>query len=373
MSPDFQPKTNIMITKKIAFSHLVKYVVGGLILVTALILSLEIFIYPGVVAAKMLLSTLIPIVIALLVAGLFRLFRLYRLPDKVVLALVILASATNLTYFVMLFGNRVLYPTFSLHLFHIHPHGLVGLASFLFILSCMSLTKDFLRRHSRLLLFLLPFWMFFFVFLLSRVSYRTFWYLEREDSLTEWLTFFCYILCTIFSLQIARLSSKSKELSKGARVFVGSAFLMAAVIFIAIAGEEISWGQRLFGFETPESIKASNTQYEFNLHNQKSIFRYVYMGYGAVAVYSAVTWLLVRLIKKIIPKSWQPMTRFFAPPWMLIGFFLPMIPYVYVRKVYGDYWLDHWGEFVELLLAMGIAIFLLRNKNFLKSAAKAEK
>ena len=97
------------------------------------------------------------------------------------------------------------------------------------------------------------------------------------------------------------------------------------------------------------------------------------MGYGAVAVYSAVTWLLVRLIKKIIPKSWQPMTRFFAPPWMLIGFFLPMIPYVYVRKVYGDYWLDHWEEFVELLLAMGIAIFLLRNKNFLKSAAKAEK
>ena len=37
--------------------------------------------------------------------------------------------------------------------------------------------------------------------------------------------------------------------------------------FIFGAGEEISWGQRLFGFETPESIESVNAQREFNLHN----------------------------------------------------------------------------------------------------------
>ena len=32
-------------------------------------------------------------------------------------------------------------------------------------------------------------------------------------------------------------------------------------------GEEISWGQRVFGFETPEALKEVNEQDEFNLHN----------------------------------------------------------------------------------------------------------
>jgi hypothetical protein len=33
-------------------------------------------------------------------------------------------------------------------------------------------------------------------------------------------------------------------------------FLLLALVFLFGAGEEISWGQRIFGFETPESIEA---------------------------------------------------------------------------------------------------------------------
>jgi hypothetical protein len=44
-------------------------------------------------------------------------------------------------------------------------------------------------------------------------------------------------------------------------------FLMFSVAFIFAAGEEISWGQQLMHFETPESIKAHNVQEEFNVHN----------------------------------------------------------------------------------------------------------
>ena len=37
--------------------------------------------------------------------------------------------------------------------------------------------------------------------------------------------------------------------------------------FFLIAMEEISWGQRLLGFATPDALIVANTQNEFNLHN----------------------------------------------------------------------------------------------------------
>jgi hypothetical protein len=44
-------------------------------------------------------------------------------------------------------------------------------------------------------------------------------------------------------------------------------FLLLGILFTVCFGEEISWGQRLIGFSTPESIRANNFQGEFNLHN----------------------------------------------------------------------------------------------------------
>lgn len=40
---------------------------------------------------------------------------------------------------------------------------------------------------------------------------------------------------------------------------------------IYFAGEELSWGQHLAGFETPESIRERNYQNEMNLHNTEGI------------------------------------------------------------------------------------------------------
>ena len=44
-------------------------------------------------------------------------------------------------------------------------------------------------------------------------------------------------------------------------------FLLLGIFFVVCLGEEISWGQRLFAFDTPESVRANNFQGEFNLHN----------------------------------------------------------------------------------------------------------
>ena len=44
-------------------------------------------------------------------------------------------------------------------------------------------------------------------------------------------------------------------------------YLGLAALFFFGAGEEISWGQRILGFETPETLSQINRQEEFNLHN----------------------------------------------------------------------------------------------------------
>lgn len=44
-------------------------------------------------------------------------------------------------------------------------------------------------------------------------------------------------------------------------------YLGLAALFFFGAGEEISWGQRILGFQTPENISQVNRQEEFNLHN----------------------------------------------------------------------------------------------------------
>lgn len=44
-------------------------------------------------------------------------------------------------------------------------------------------------------------------------------------------------------------------------------FYAAAFAFFLGFGEEISWGQRIFGFATPGDLEKINAQKEFNLHN----------------------------------------------------------------------------------------------------------
>ncbi len=39
------------------------------------------------------------------------------------------------------------------------------------------------------------------------------------------------------------------------------------MLMVVFCGEEISWGQRIFNFGTPDVIRSSNKQREFNLHN----------------------------------------------------------------------------------------------------------
>lgn len=77
------------------------------------------------------------------------------------------------------------------------------------------------------------------------------------------VSLFVTSLLFFYGFQLAR-----KTLNNGWDSLVKKlVYLSLALLFLFGAGEEISWGQRLLGFQTPEPLSQVNRQEEFNLHN----------------------------------------------------------------------------------------------------------
>ena len=86
-------------------------------------------------------------------------------------------------------------------------------------------------------------------------------WLQGEDRTVEWITFAGFLSASLLAGLV--LLTSHRHMNRMAFIY----FLGTALFFFVCAGEEISWGQRVLGFETPESVKEINEQGEFNLHN----------------------------------------------------------------------------------------------------------
>ncbi|MBD1398321.1 hypothetical protein H9Q13_14210 [Pontibacter sp. JH31] len=80
----------------------------------------------------------------------------------------------------------------------------------------------------------------------------------QEDGYVEYLTAFLLLFTSILCLYKA-LQQKNRL----PKMF----FLVSAFLLFFGFGEEISWAQRIIGFETPDNLGKVNAQQEFNLHN----------------------------------------------------------------------------------------------------------
>lgn len=82
-----------------------------------------------------------------------------------------------------------------------------------------------------------------------------------EDNAVEWVT--TIMLLCISILCIARLFT----ISKGKTMTWKIGVFAFAIVFFFGAGEEISWGQRVFNIESSAFFMENNAQKETNLHN----------------------------------------------------------------------------------------------------------
>ena len=201
---------------------------------------------------------------------------------------------------------------------------------------------------------------FLSVRLLSRDAYT---WLLREDGAVEYAQSIAYLFSFVLAVIIAR------GLFRGRRNAIGVLYTILALGFLFIAGEEISWGQRLFGVETPDYLHERNTQAELNLHNLnllESLFDHMYM---LIGFYGGLTSTLLRRRLKRDPGA---TAHLFVPDRILALYFLPVAAFYlywyYVKETVDQYLgrkfiVAHNQELVELLLALGFLLFTAANKH----------
>src|SRR3546814_761167 len=198
--------------------------------------------------------------------------------------------------------------------------------------------------------------------------------LVREDGPVEWATTLAYLLACGFALHLGlRLRRRAAPVLP----FLPVLYVLLACGLFVVAMEEISWGQRLMGIETPETVASTNVKGELNFHNHEDFP--LELAFAIVGFYGAFARFLV---PPALKRRYRVATELLTPPPALFLYFFcafALFAYFhYVVVTYGDAlaaagtsWEEYWsqGQFVigkdqepiELLLAGGFLLFVLRN------------
>ncbi len=215
------------------------------------------------------------------------------------------------------------------------------------------------HKALKLLIFLFPLAFTLFMYWLRKEHYSTYEIVGREDHIIEYSQFFFFLVGGAFAFLIAL---KFRAISK----LMFFLFLFASLGLIGVAGEEISWGERIFNINAPETfdgdteipLLGQNVQGEMNLHNFETIHNVVGYAYLVVGSYLIFAYPLRKIIEKrfSLEKKIREFLVYLTPPPILSLYFLPVIINLLNREdaklAPQDY------EMVEFLFSLGILIFL---------------
>ncbi len=132
-------------------------------------------------------------------------------------------------------------------------------------------------------------------------------WLVSEDGLFEVLGAVALLVGSTFTfLALLRLRSRG-----GASLLKLLSYAGVGLLLFVAAGEELSWGQRLLGIETPESVRRINAQGEITLHNlygdengqnaSSLIFQAFWVGFGVLLPLLAIWKPLGNVLRRYLP------------------------------------------------------------------------
>lgn len=345
-----------------------KPIINTLIILSGIALTgaftLEAFFYGGLMHAHLginLFQLSIAYVIALFLSR--QLFPLDWLKKFVTSITLYFLPVISWVAVILDFADDILYANFSFSTFHFHPLQLHFLVLFITLTCLIYSDWKTIWRKKKHFIFGFPIVTISIIALMKHLYYSTwFHFLRKEDSIFEYITAIGYFLGGLVMLKNARLL-QSKNTYRLRRIMAPFCFLVG-ISLVMVAGEEISWGQRIVGIETPDFIAEVNTQNEITIHNHESILPYVYYAYFAIAAYGVVSAIVKTSIQKTLLKNQAHnlhLIDFFAPDWYLIPLFIPTLYYTLYRFTLG--WTYHgigqWEETSEMYLGIAGFIFAL--------------
>ena len=244
------------------------------------------------------------------------------------------------------------------------------------------LKREYSFLESRALkgvIFVIPIVLISIVFLIKIVSgihddfYKD---LTTEDGVIENATVFVYFCSFIFSILIAK-QFKSKKI-------LFTLFLILGIGFFFISFEEISWGQRLFDFESPDWFP-ENIQDETTIHNLEVFQSHRNTSYVIVSFIGAFSWVIFPQIKRIVNvgKNYEIFLEYALPSKVLFSYFFSVLIFKLTMKhlprefISGhtslDFFINYDSEFFELILGLGIMLFVFHTFVKLRMKKKTSK
>lgn len=189
--------------------------------------------------------------------------------------------------------------------------------------------------------------------LIGKDAYK--WFVT-EDGFAESLQVVFYLMAFVFSLVVSVRHWRTGDRLMGL-LYLG----LAGALFFLI-GEELSWGQRIFGWQTADTYVAINKQDETNLHNVYGVgaaFKWIQLLVGA---FGTIPPLLVWRWNRLAPyrdRLWAV-----VPHYTLIAYFAMMFVWRIYRNLLEPpeefyFVVSEYNEVLELVLAMGFFFFLI--------------
>jgi hypothetical protein len=190
----------------------------------------------------------------------------------------------------------------------------------------------------------------------------------KEDHPIEWAQFACVLGAGVVA------AMASLRLSRRGRAGVAAVFVLFALGSFMLAGEEISWGQRVMAIATPAELRGVNRQGEMNVHNitgslpVEGVFELIQL---LIALAGSVLPIVTRL-RRPGDEAWLrpgrdggPFTgvwRALSPPLVVVPGMAVMFLYRFVRMFLLPRQYDAvvgFQEFVELWFYLGLLVFAL--------------
>ncbi len=192
--------------------------------------------------------------------------------------------------------------------------------------------------------------------LMGKPAYKMF---TGEDMIAEYLQVVCWVTSFLLTLWVV------KNVGVYDNKVIALLYVLLAIGIFFLIGEELSWGQRLFGWQTPEAYKEINKQDETNLHNIHGVgytFKWLHMMIGA---YGAVLPLV--LLRRGVFRNTRAELSMLVPHYTLIPFFLMPFTWRLYRNLFDapkDFYfvVSEYSEVMELVLAAGFVLFLVFQK-----------
>ncbi len=211
------------------------------------------------------------------------------------------------------------------------------------------------RTVSKLIIFCTPIILsILFVFLRVSMGIDAWKKMNTEGGFIEYGTSLAFLLAAIFAFPIGKffIANQSKILGY-------LYYLISAGTFV-VGMEEISWGQKLIGFESSEFFQNYNSQEEITLHNLIWVNEYLDKGLMFVALIAGISWLTYSFISKA-KNNYQ--VKFIIPRWFFSSFFITVFAFFYLIE-YVEVWnstIENFQESVELIFSLGCLCFILTN------------